>query len=168
MIQDERTTAVGNLNANDPTFWQEPIHTTTRNTAFFESRGLARRVVHRLQLQNHPLFNGSAPKRQGIGIMIADARRKISSTVRRVLRRQPDAPVEPPNPDEGAAESGIISQFLAGVARRAGAENAAGGDRLRVFRSAVCGACRQHAGRRVHGAESRASPRRRIRRTCAG
>ena len=115
IIQDERTTAVGNLNANDPAFWQESDPYYNTQYSILRSRGLARRVVHRLQLQNHPLFNGSAPKRQGIGIMIADARRKISSTVRRVLRRQPEAPVERPSADEGAAESGMISQFLAGV-----------------------------------------------------
>jgi capsular exopolysaccharide synthesis family protein len=115
MIQDERTTAVGNLNANDPAFWQESDPYYNTQYSILRSRGLARRVVRRLQLQNHPLFNGSAPKRQGIGIMIADARRKISSTVQSVLHRQPPAPVEPPSPDEEAAESGVISQFLGGV-----------------------------------------------------
>src|SRR5690349_20185557 len=115
MIQDERTTAVGNLNANDPAFWQESDPYYNTQYSILRSRGLARRVVRKLQLQNHALFNGSAPKRQGIGMMIADARRKISSTVQSVLRRQPAAPVEPPSPDEEAAESGIISQFLGGV-----------------------------------------------------
>jgi len=115
MIQDERTTAVGNLNANDPAFWQESDPYYNTQYSILRSRGLARRVVRRLQLQNHPLFNGSAPKRQGIGIMIADARRKISSTVQSVLHRQPAVPVEPPSPDEETAESGIIGQFLGGV-----------------------------------------------------
>ena len=32
-----------------------------------------------------------------------------------MLRRQPAAPIEPPSPDEEAAESGVISQFLGGV-----------------------------------------------------
>jgi polysaccharide biosynthesis transport protein len=115
MIQDERTTAVGNLNANDPAFWEESDPYYNTQYSILRSRGLARRVVHRLQLQNHPLFNGSAPKRQGIGIMIADARRKISSTVQAVLHRQPATPTEPPAPDEESAESGAISQFLGGV-----------------------------------------------------
>ncbi len=115
MIQDERTTAVGNLNANDPAFWQESDPYYNTQYSILRSRGLARRVVRRLQLQNHPLFNGSAPKRQGIGMMIADARRKISSTVQSVLHRQPAVAVEPPSPDEETAESGVISQFLGGV-----------------------------------------------------
>ncbi len=115
MIQDERTTAVGNLNANDPAFWEESDPYYNTQYSILRSRGLARRVVHKLQLQNHPLFNGSAPKRQGIGIMIADARRKISSSVQGVLHRQPATAVEAPAPDEAAAESGVISQFLGGV-----------------------------------------------------
>ena len=115
MIQDERTTAVGNLNSNDPAFWQESDPYYNTQYSILRSRGLARRVVRRLQLQNHQLFNGSTPKRQGIGMMIADARRKISGTVQSLIHRQPPAPVEPPSPDEEAAESGIISQFLGGV-----------------------------------------------------
>ena len=115
MIQDERTTAVGNLNSNDPAFWQESDPYYNTQYSILRSRGLARRVVRRLQLQNHPLFNGSAPKRQGIGMMIADARRKISGTVQSLIHRQPPVPVESPSPDEEAAESGIISQFLGGV-----------------------------------------------------
>ncbi len=115
MIQDERTTAVGNLNSNDPAFWQESDPYYNTQYSILRSRGLARRVVRRLQLAHHPLFNGSAPKRQGIGMMIADARRKISGTVQSLIHRQPPVPVEPPSPDEEAAESGLISQFLGGV-----------------------------------------------------
>ena len=115
MIQDERTTAVGNLNSNDPAFWQESDPYYNTQYSILRSRGLARRVVRRLQLQNHSLFNGSAPKRQGIGMMIADARRKISGIVQSIIHRQPAVPVEPPSPDEEAAESAIISQFLGGV-----------------------------------------------------
>src|SRR4029453_13987576 len=115
IIQDDPTTAVGNPNGKDPAFWQESDPYYNTQYSILRSRGLARRVVHRLQLQNHPLFNGSAPKRQGIGIMIADARRKISSTMQAVLHRQPATPTEPPAPDEEAAESGVISHFLGGV-----------------------------------------------------
>ena len=40
-IQDERTTQIGNLNANDPAFWQdsEPYYTT--QYSIMKSRGLA-------------------------------------------------------------------------------------------------------------------------------
>ena len=116
VIQDERSIAVGNLNANDPMFWQETDPYYNTQYSILRSRGLAKRVVRRLQLQNHPLFNGSAPRRQGIATMVADARRKVTGAVRSVFQRQPAGPpVEPPSPDEDAAEAARISQFLGGV-----------------------------------------------------
>ena len=116
MIQDERTVAVGNLNANDPAFWQDSDPYFNTQYSILRSRGLARRVVRKLQLQNNPLFNGTAPRRQGIGMMIADVRRKVSGTVQSLLHRAPATPpIEPPSPDEEAAEAGVVNQFLGGV-----------------------------------------------------
>jgi polysaccharide biosynthesis transport protein len=116
VIQDERSIAVGNLNANDPMFWQETDPYYNTQYSILRSRGLAKRVVRKLQLQNHPLFNGSAPRRQGIATTVADARRKVTGAVRSLFQRQPAGPpVEPPSPDEDAAEAGRISQFLGGV-----------------------------------------------------
>ncbi len=124
IIQDERTVAVGSLNANDPMYWQDSDQYNNTQYSILQSRGLARRVVHRLQLQNHPLFNGTAPRRQGVATMIADARRKISTTVRSMTGRQPvTIPIESPSPDEDAAEAGIISQFLGGVRIVPGVKN---------------------------------------------
>ena len=75
--------------------------------------------MHKLQLQNHPLFNGSAPQSRGPaergarGAAVARQHpARLSSpggrrprTRRRRSRRA----------DESAAESGLISQFLGGV-----------------------------------------------------
>jgi succinoglycan biosynthesis transport protein ExoP len=116
MIQDERSIAVGNLNANDPMFWQETDPYYNTQYSILRSRGLAKRVVRRLQLQNHPLFNGSAPQRQGLATMMTEVRRKVNGAVRSLIQRQPPAPpIEPPSPDEDAAEASLISQFLGGV-----------------------------------------------------
>jgi capsular exopolysaccharide synthesis family protein len=116
VIQDERSIAVGNLNANDPMFWQETDPYYNTQYSILRSRGLAKRVVRRLELQNHPLFNGSAPRRQGIATMVAEARRKVTGAVRSLIKGQPAGPpVEPPSPDEDAAEASRISQFLGGV-----------------------------------------------------
>jgi polysaccharide biosynthesis transport protein len=124
IIQDERTVAVGSLNANDPMYWQDSDQYNNTQYSILQSRGLARRVVHRLQLQNHPLFNGTAPRRQGVTTMIADARRRISTTVRSMTGRQPvTPPIESPSPDEDAAEAGLISQFLGGVRIVPGVKN---------------------------------------------
>ena len=116
MIQDERTLAVGNLNANDPAFWEDSDPYFNTQYSILRSRGLARRVVRKLQLQNHPLFNGTAPRRQGISTAVAELRRKASGTVQSLLGRAPATPpVEAPGADEGAAEAGLVSQFLGGL-----------------------------------------------------
>ncbi len=84
MIQDERTVAVGNLNATE--YWQDTDPYYNTQYSILRSRGLAKRVVRKLQLQNHPLFNGTAPRRQGVATMVADARRKVSAAVRAKTR----------------------------------------------------------------------------------
>ena len=124
IIQDERSVAIGSLNANDPMYWQDSDQYNNTQYSILQSRGLAKRVVRRLQLQNHPLFNGTAPRRQGVATAIADARRKVSSVVRGMFSRKPAVPaIEPPSPDEDAAEAGIISQFLGGVRIVPGVKN---------------------------------------------
>ena len=116
MIQDERSVAVGNLNANEPMFWQESDQYYNTQYSILNSRGLARRVVRRLQLQNHPLFNGSAPRRGGPAAAIVEARQALSSTVRGWLRPSGSTqPSEAPAPDEDAVEAGLIGQFVGGV-----------------------------------------------------
>ena len=116
MIQDERTLAVGNLNANDPAFWEDSDPYFNTQYSILRSRGLTRRVVRKLQLQNHPLFNGSAPRRQGISTAISDVRRKASDSVRSLLHRAPPKPpTEVPSAEEGAAEAALVSQFLGGL-----------------------------------------------------
>ena len=60
-IQDERTTQVGTLNANDPAFWQDADPYYKTQYSILASRGLARRVVRKLNLAANPLFNGQAP-----------------------------------------------------------------------------------------------------------
>ena len=115
-IQDERSTAVGNLNSNDPMYFQDPEPYYNTQHSILRSRGLAKRVVQRLQLQKHPLFNGSAPQSRGPLSAVREARRAIGTSVRNVISRgTPEVPAEKPAPDESAVESSLISQFLGGV-----------------------------------------------------
>jgi len=114
LIQDERTTMVGNLNANDPAFWQDSEQYYNTQYSILRSRGLAKRVVRRLKLQEHPLFNGRGPQRRGPLTLIREARETLGSSVRGLFARKA-APTEAPAPDESAIESALISQFLAGV-----------------------------------------------------
>ena len=120
-IRDERTmAAVGTLNANDPMFWQDADQYYNTQYSILRSRGLAKRVVHRLELQNHALFNGSAPQSRGPLAVVRQARQALGAAVRNLFSADakeaprsgaPDAPAA----DESAAESAVISQFLGGV-----------------------------------------------------
>ena len=45
VIQDERMTAIGTLNSNDPAYWQDPEPYFNTQYRILQSRGLARRVI---------------------------------------------------------------------------------------------------------------------------
>ncbi len=114
-IQDERTPQVGNLNANDPAFWQdaEPYYRT--QYAVISSRGLARRVVRKLNLQGNPLFNGSAPPPRDPISLARQARSAASVWARSLISNPAPAAAATPAPDESAQESSLISAFLGGL-----------------------------------------------------
>ena len=115
-IQDERTTAVGNLNSNDPVYYQDPEPYYNTQYSILRSRSLAKRVVQRLHLHDHPLFNGSAPQSRGPLSAVREARKALGTSVRALFSGgQTAAPVEKPAPNESAVESSLISQFLGGV-----------------------------------------------------
>src|SRR5919199_521334 len=82
-IQDERTMQVATLNANDPAFWQESGPYYQTQYSILQSRELARRVVRKLDLQNSPLFNGSAPPPRDPLSLARQARAAASAWVRR-------------------------------------------------------------------------------------
>jgi polysaccharide biosynthesis transport protein len=116
LIQDERTTAaVGSLNANDPVFWQDSEQYYNTQYSILRSRGLAKRVVRRLNLQNHPLFNGNGPQSRGPLTLIREARETLGTSIRGLFRGAAKSQAEAPAPDESAIESGLISAFLGGV-----------------------------------------------------
>jgi succinoglycan biosynthesis transport protein ExoP len=115
-IRDERVTAIGSLNSNDPMFWQDAEQYYNTQYSILASRGLARRVVRKLDLQHHPLFNGSAPASRGPLAVVREARQTLGTTLRGLFSKKDDGPAaEAPAPDENAIESALISQFLGGV-----------------------------------------------------
>jgi polysaccharide biosynthesis transport protein len=117
-IRDERTmAAVGTLNANDPMFWQDAEQYYNTQYSILRSRGLATRVVRKLQLQNHPLFNGTAPQSRGPLAIVREARQALGTAVLNLFSAKPDQKASPEaqTGDESAAESALISQFLSGV-----------------------------------------------------
>ena len=79
LIQDERTTQVVNLNANDPAFWQDADQYYKTQYSILQSRGLAQRVVKRLDLAHHPLFSGAGPRPRDPISLIRQARAAASA-----------------------------------------------------------------------------------------
>jgi capsular exopolysaccharide synthesis family protein len=115
-IQDERTTQVGNLNANDPAFWQDPEPYYKTQYEIIRSRGLARRVVRRLHLEANPLFNGSAPPPRDPISLARQARAAATAKFRQLFLKAPVAsPQTVPAPDESRVEAGLISAFIGGI-----------------------------------------------------
>jgi polysaccharide biosynthesis transport protein len=78
-IDDERSTSVSNLGVNDPTWWQESGPYYRTQYQILQSRELARRVVRRLHLEDHPDFNGNAPKPRDPITLIRQARASASA-----------------------------------------------------------------------------------------
>jgi len=115
LIQDERTMQVVNLNSNDPAFWQDADQYYKTQYSILQSRGLAQRVVKRLDLAHHPDFSGSGPAPRDPISLARRARAGISGWVRSLISKPAPPPVPPPGAGESAEEAGLVSAFLGGV-----------------------------------------------------
>jgi capsular exopolysaccharide synthesis family protein len=120
-IEDERSTSVGNLGVNDPSYWQESAPYYNTQYQILTSRELGRRVVRKLQLEKHPDFNGNAPKPRDPITLIRQARASASSWMRKLVSKQ-SAATAAAAPDETAMEASLVSAFLAGASVRKLAE----------------------------------------------
>lgn len=103
VIQDERSTAVANLNASEPAYWQDPEPYFNTQYRILQSRGLARRVVRKLP-------PAPAPAPSTISRALSLPRQMINR-----WRKKEPAAVEAPAADETAAELAAIGEFLGGV-----------------------------------------------------
>ncbi|HVL67911.1 MAG TPA: polysaccharide biosynthesis tyrosine autokinase [Vicinamibacterales bacterium] len=104
--------------ASQDQYFEDPEMYNATQVQILKSRDLARDVVRRLDLQNHPEFNGSKPRPRDPVSLIREARAGVSAWVRGLVARP--SPSEPPPgttrlKDETAAESALIGAFLAGV-----------------------------------------------------
>jgi capsular exopolysaccharide synthesis family protein len=118
LIQEERSTAVSSLRETDPAFWAdpEPYYKTQYN--ILRSRGLARRVVKRLDLRDVPEFNGQMPQPPGPLAAVAVVRARLRSAMASVssLARGPAAAqTDTPAADETQEETGYIGGLIARV-----------------------------------------------------
>ncbi|MGB2713364.1 MAG: polysaccharide biosynthesis tyrosine autokinase [Vicinamibacterales bacterium] len=103
VIQDERSTAVANLNASEPAYWQDPEPYFNTQYRILQSRGLARRVVRKLP-------PAPAPAPSTLSRALSLPRQMINR-----WRKKEPAATEAPAADETAAELAAIGEFLSGV-----------------------------------------------------
>ena len=105
VIQDERSTAVANLNATDPAYWQDPEPYFNTQYRILQSRGLARRVVRKLPPPPVPAAEHARP-------------RGVASTADAEPLAQPAPAADARScrrADETVNELAAIGAFLAGV-----------------------------------------------------
>jgi capsular exopolysaccharide synthesis family protein len=104
VIQDERSTAIGTLNSNDPAYWQDPEPYFNTQYRILQSRGLARRVIK--LIPPPPAAQPTAFARA-----VALPRQLVNR-----WRAQPaQSESEAPGKDETAGESAAIGAFLGGL-----------------------------------------------------
>ena len=103
VIQDERSTAIGTLNSNDPAYWQDPEPYFNTQYRILQSRGLARRVIK--LIPPPPVTQPTAFARA-----VALPRQLVDR-----WRAQPSSESEAPPKDETAGESAAIGAFLGGL-----------------------------------------------------
>ncbi len=119
LIQDERSTAVTSLAGSDPSFWQDPEPYYNTQYRILHSRGLGRRVVKRIELQNVPEFNGTMAGARSPLAFVRSLRAMVTGGIRRaysaIASRGEKPEVEPPAPDESAQEAALVGAFLSRV-----------------------------------------------------
>lgn len=115
-IQNPRSVQMSTSGAQDQYFEDSDIYYATQ-IQILQSRDLGRRVVERLNLKDHPDFNGTKPRPRDPISLIRQARTAASGWVRGLITRpSPAQPASAPNAvDEGAATRALVSAFLGGL-----------------------------------------------------
>jgi succinoglycan biosynthesis transport protein ExoP len=110
LIQDERTTSITSLNANDRTYWEDPEPYFNTQFQILKGRALGRRAIQKLDL----VKKGLPTSNQGDLVSSVSALRlKLTDAVRSAVTSTPNT--EAPAPDENAKESATIAAFMGGV-----------------------------------------------------
>jgi capsular exopolysaccharide synthesis family protein len=109
LIEEERTTAMPGITSAVDAYWEDPVPYYNTQYRILRGRELARRVVRKLQLQEQPEFNGSAPATTSPRVWLSGMRDRVLALIR------PEPVIEPPKPDETSIEAGLINGFLAHV-----------------------------------------------------
>jgi succinoglycan biosynthesis transport protein ExoP len=111
LIEDERSTAVPGITSPDNTYYEDPEPYYKTQYRILKGRDLTRRVIKKVNLQNVPEFNGTAPPPATPFTMLRDLEHRLIVYV----RPPPPVVVEPPKPGETDDESGMVAAFLGSV-----------------------------------------------------
>jgi len=113
LIEDERPPVAGFQNA-EYYLYQDPEVYKNTQYAILRGRDLARTVVRKLDLMNAPLFQRTDARPSGLRGLLSGIRSRASDLVVGWWSTS-GGPVDPPAPDESAAERALVGAFLAGV-----------------------------------------------------
>ena len=109
-INDPRSISVQNIGIDDPRYWENTDTYNATQLQILQSRDLGRRVVQRLDLRNHPDFNGSQQRARDPITLVRQARASASAWIRSLIAKPAPAATKPAEP--GDAEAGLISALL--------------------------------------------------------
>ena len=112
MIEDERATAVQGLGNQEAVYYEDPEPYYNTQYRIIKGRDLARRVIHKVNLQAVPEFNGTATQAVTPFTMLRDAEHRILSMV---VPKAPEPQREAPKADETPDESAMVSAFIGHV-----------------------------------------------------
>jgi capsular exopolysaccharide synthesis family protein len=115
-ITDESTTPIGDMGVSETMNYPAVEAYYTTQYQVMRSREVGRRVVRRLNLGEHPLFNGSAPKPRDPLSLLRQARSDLSAWVRGLIAKPVQAPVPPSSLDPAAREESLINAVMGPVA----------------------------------------------------
>ena len=110
-INDPRSISVQNIGIDDPRYWENTDTYNATQIQVLQSRDLARRVVARLDLRNHPEFSGDGSRPRDPISLVRQARASASAWIRNLVARPSPTPTQKAA-DPGDAESALISAFL--------------------------------------------------------
>ncbi|HEX3645277.1 MAG TPA: hypothetical protein VHT95_06690, partial [Vicinamibacterales bacterium] len=112
LIEDERSTAVPGLQSDQNTFYEDPEPYYQTQYKILKGRDLMRRVVHKLNLETVPEFNGTKPAPPTPTSLLSDLATRMMGYFRTPA---PAVVPETPKVDETADESALVGGFIGRV-----------------------------------------------------
>ena len=112
-INDPRSISVQNIGIDDPRYWESTDTYNATQVQVLRSRDLARRVVQRMDLKNHPDFNGNKPRARDPITLVRQARASASTWIRSLIAKPAPSTVKPQ--ESADTDGALISAFLGGL-----------------------------------------------------